>query len=60
MNIEFRTMAMPTSGMSSRKSLLQLCVILMFCDEISRFPVSCGKEFFRPKVTVGLGNFTCL
>jgi len=44
----------------TRISLPQLCVISTFCDEISRFPVFSGKSFFRPKVTVGLGNFTRL
>ena len=48
------------SEVPTRISLPQLCVISTFCDEISRFPVFCGQQFFHPKVTVGLRNFTPL
>ena len=43
----------------TRKPLPQLCVISTFSDEISRFPVFCGQQFFRPKVTVGQKFYAC-
>jgi len=57
-------MAVPTSGhvkhakLSKYKPENRCRSYLPFCDQISRFPVISDKAFFRPKVTVGLRNFT--